>query len=372
MNANPIRVLFLVPYPTGRAPSQRFRVELFLPVLDQAGIEYRVQPFLDERSWGSFYSTGRVLNKFLGIFKGFSARLGIALGGVRSYDYVFIHREASPLGPPWIEWIITKLWRKKVIYDFDDAIWIPNTSPANRWFGWAKAYWKVKWICQWAHIVVGGNEYLCEYARRFNRSVRCIPTVVDTQAGHGSVKQHYDRKTVVGWTGSHSTLKYLDTILPVLQKLHQELEFEFCVIADRDPELPLHDYRFIPWQAESENQDLLILDIGLMPLISDPWSEGKCGFKLIQYFAAGLPAVASPVGVNTSLIEQGQNGYSCSTPEEWEQGLRRLITDSNLRSVMGKKGREKVEAHYSVIAQKAVFLQLFHSSREYEAVSMKG
>jgi glycosyltransferase involved in cell wall biosynthesis len=338
-------------------------VELFLPVLDQAGIEYRVQPFLDERSWGSFYSTGRITNKFLGIIKGFSARLGIVLGGVRSYDYVFIHREASPLGPPWIEWIITKLWRKKVIYDFDDAIWIPNTSSANRWFGWAKANWKVKWICRWAHIVVGGNEYLCQYARRFNLSVVCIPTVVNTQSGHSLVKRHHEGKPVVGWTGSHSTLKYLDTILPVLQKLQQELEFEFCVIADRDPELPLSDYRFIPWQAASENQDLLQFDIGVMPLIPDSWSEGKCGFKLIQYFAAGLPAMASPVGVNSSLIEQGQNGYLSSTPEEWDEGLRRLISDPNLRSVMGKKGREKVEAGYSLIARRSFFLQLFLSSK---------
>lgn len=359
MNTNPTRVLFLVPYPIGRAPSQRFRVELFLPVLDQAGIEYRVHPFLDERSWMYFYSTGRIINKFLGIVKGFSARLGVLLGEVRSYEYVFIHREASPLGPPWIEWFLAKLWRRKIIYDFDDAIWIPNTSSANRWFGWAKANWKVKWICRWAHIVVGGNEYLCQFARQYAKSVVCIPTVVDTQAGHKSVKQHHGGKPVVGWTGSHSTLKYLDIIVPVLQKLQQELEFEFCVIADRDPELPLRDYRFIPWQAASENQDLLNLDIGLMPLISEPWSEGKCGFKLIQYFAAGLPVVASPVGVNTSLIEQGQNGYLCSTPQEWQLGLLKLITDPNLRSVMGNNGRKKVETSFSLNSQRLSFLKLF-------------
>lgn len=359
MNANPIRVLFLVPYPTGRAPSQRFRVELFMPLLDQAGIEYRVQPFLDQRSWRSFYSSEGILYKFLGIVKGFSARFWVLLGGVRSYNYVFIHRESSPLGPPWIEWLLAKLWRKKIIYDFDDAIWIPNTSPANRWFGWAKANWKVKWICRWAHIVVGGNEYLCQYARQFNRSVRCIPTVVDTQDGHGSVKRHHDRKPVVGWTGSHSTLKYLDIILPVLQKLQQELEFEFCVIADRDPELPLLDYRFIPWQASSENQDLLELDIGVMPLIPDSWSEGKCGFKLIQYYALGIPALASPVGVNKTMIQSGETGFLCETASDWECGLRQLIVSVDLRAKMGLEGHARMKARYSLAAQQEPYLNLF-------------
>jgi glycosyltransferase involved in cell wall biosynthesis len=258
------------------------------------------------------------------------------------------------------------LWRKKIIYDFDDAIWISNTTPANRWFGWAKANWKVKWICRWAHVVVGGNEYLCQFARHYAKSVVCIPTVVDTQAGHGSVKQHYDRKPIVGWTGSHSTLKYLDTILPVLQKLQQELEFEFCVIADKDPELPLRDYRFIPWQAASENQDLLQLDIGVMPLIPDSWSEGKCGFKLIQYYAAGLPALASPVGVNSTLVDAGVNGYLCQSPEEWEAGLRELIRNPDLRAVMGRKGREKVEASFSLNAQRYYFLQLFQEVSNIE------
>lgn len=360
MGDNKTNILFLVPYPLGRAPSQRFRVELFLPVLDQAGIKYQVQSFLDDRSWESFYSSGGIRQKILGVIQGFARRLWIVLGGVRSFEFVFVHREASPLGPPWVEWILAKLWRKKIIYDFDDAIWIPSTSSANRWLSWAKATWKIKWICRWAYKVVGGNQYLCEFAQQYARSVVYIPTVVDTDNGHQQVKIHCSGTPVVGWTGSHSTLTYLDALVPTIQKLQEEMDFTFLVIADKDPELPLRNYRFVRWCAESENQDLLQMDIGVMPLRSDPWSEGKCGFKLIQYFAAGLPALASPVGVNKILVEEGYNGFLCATVEQWEIGLRRLLLDVDLRVEFGFSGRQKIEHTYCLTAQGSIFLDLFN------------
>jgi len=270
-----------------------------------------------------------------------------------------LQREFAPVGPPIFEWIATKILKRKIIYDFDDAIWIPNSSTANSIAGWFKCFWKTKYICRWSYKVVGGNNYLCAFAKKFNERVIKIPTCVDTLHVHNKLKQHNHNSLTIGWTGSHSTLKYLDMVVPIIRDLQEKIDFSFLVIADKKPHLILKDWQFIYWSIETETEDLLKMDIGLMPLSADAWSEGKCGFKLIQYFASGIPAVASPVGVNKEIIENGVNGFLCNNKEEWETALGQLMEDSFLRKQMGFAGRKKIEEHYSVQAQAQIFLQLF-------------
>jgi glycosyltransferase involved in cell wall biosynthesis len=354
------RVLFLVPYPLRRAPSQRFRVELFLPVLEKAGIDYQVQTFLDEATWDVLYHHGSAFKKGWGVVKGFLRRLKAVLFQVHGYDYVFIHREAAPLGPPLFEWIIAKVWRKKIVYDFDDAIWIPNTSKENKLVSWFKAFWKVKYLCSWAYSVVGGNEYLCAYARQYNRQVVLIPTCVDVEQGHHKLKDQMAGKVVVGWTGSHSTMTFLEPLVPVFKELAREQEVEFVVISNKQPTFKFSGLRFVPWREATETDDLLQLHIGVMPLETDPWCEGKCGFKLIQYLALGIPAVASPVGVNRQIIEEGVNGYLCTSKEEWKTALSSLVKEAQKRKAMGAAGRKKIIENYSVQAHTRLFTGLFN------------
>ncbi len=147
----------------------------------------------------------------------------------------------------------------------------------------------------------------------------------------------------------------------VLHKILQEYPaVEFIVIADRPPSLDIgSSVKFIPWNSETEIKDLLQFDIGIMPLPDDEWAKGKCGFKALQYMALELPAVASPVGVNSRIINHGVNGFLCNTPEEWEEALRKLIEDSDLRKKMGINGRKTVVENYSVLSNSANFLSLF-------------
>ena len=159
--------------------------------------------------------------------------------------------------------------------------------------------------------------------------------------------------------GSHSTLKYLDMVMPVLDDLRQAFDFSFIVIADKEPSLILKDWKFILWKPLTESEDLLQLDIGIMPLVADEWSEGKCGFKLIQYFACGIPAVASPVGVNKIIVDEGVNGFLCHTNDEWKSAVQKLLTDKTLRAQMGMAGRNKVVKGYSIQSQSAKFIELF-------------
>jgi len=353
-------ILFLVPYPMKHAPSQRFRVELFLPELDKARITYKVQSFLDEHTWNVLYKGGGLISKAWGVTKGFARRWKIILSGLFGYDFVFIHREAAPIGPPVFEWIISKVLRKKIIYDFDDAIWIPNTSKENKFASWVKAVWKIKYICKWSHKVVGGNNYLCEYAGSFNKQVVKIPTCVDAVNRHNRLKDQHTDRVIVGWTGSHSTMKFLDEIVPIVGELQKKYDFEFVVISNKPPTFQLPSLRFIPWNEQTEVEDLLQLNIGVMPLEKDPWCEGKCGFKLIQYLSLGIPAVASPVGVNTLIIEEGENGFLCNTKEEWSTALSFLIEQEDKRLQMGKAGRSKIEKEYSISSQSVKFAALFN------------
>jgi len=354
------KVLFILPYPLHVAPSQRFRVELFLPYLQQNNIQYHLATFMDEATWNVLYKNGSALQKAVGILKGFLKRCKHVLIDIHGYDFVFVHREASPIGAPIFEFIIAKVWRKKMVYDFDDAIWIANTSSENKFISGLKCFWKVAKICKWSYKISAGNTYLSNYAAQFNNGVSVVPTCVDTEQMHNKTKTHHDGIPVLGWTGSHSTLFYLNAILPILQELDQEIEFKFLLIANKDPQLPLKNYSFKKWQESTEIQDLLLMDIGLMPLQDDPWSEGKCGFKLIQYLSLGIPAVASPVGVNKEIVLNNENGFIVHNKEEWKNALKLLLSNSSLRAQMGNKGRQLIVNRYSIKSQLTNFLNLFN------------
>ncbi len=353
------RILFLVPYPLNCAPSQRFRVELFLPAIEKAGFKYSVKNFMDISTWNVFYSKGNTVKKIIGLMKGFLRRTYHVFFIVPFYDFIFIHREASPAGPPVFEWLIAKIFRKKIIYDFDDAIWIADTN-SGKITRWIKAFWKIKYICKWAYKCSCGNNYLCDFASQFNDHVIYMPTCVDTEKGHYKIKEHSNSsKLVIGWTGSHSTLKYLDEMLPVFNKLKNQVDFDFLVIANKAPDVKFENFKFIKWNQDTENEDLLKMDIGIMPLHHDKWSEGKCGFKLIQYLACGIPALASPVGVNKVIIEENKNGFLCNSEEDWVQKLFTLLENSELRNKMGAAGRNKIVNEYSIQSREKEFIQLF-------------
>lgn len=353
------KVLFLLPYPLNRAPSQRFRVEAFFQELDKAGIEYHSDCFLDEEAWDILYKGGSTIKKGLSVIKGFIKRTFTVLFKSWNYDYVFVHREASPVGPPIFEWMVSKLFRKKMIFDFDDAIWIPNVGENNRLAGYIKCFWKTGYLCKWSYKVSAGNDFLRAYALKYNSSVVLVPTCVDTEVMYNKEKEKEKEIKAIGWTGSHSTLPYLEIVRPVLQELSKTHQFRFIVICNKAPEIEFPNLEFIKWNTASEIDDLLKIDIGLMPLQADAWSEGKCGFKLIQYHALGIPALASPVGVNSKIIEPGVNGYLCVTDEEWLRGMQTLLDNPQLCRTFGEAGRKKTVAEFSIRANTPAFISLF-------------
>lgn len=354
-------ILFLVPYPLAWSPSQRFRFEQYLEILRKNGHTYRIQSFLDPHNWRLFFAPGKIPQKIFALVKGFSKRLFILFRAV-SYDFVFIHREASPIGPPIIEWLLARVLRRKIIYDFDDAIWLTDRNQELKLMGLIKCRNKVKYICRWSFKISCGNSYLCAYASKYNKQVIYIPTTIDTKNWHNPrlFPVRKDSNYInIGWTGSHSTLKYLNTIESVLVKIVDLHPFvNFIVIADQQPVLAL-PVNFIPWNQKTEIDDLLKIDIGIMPLPDDEWSKGKCGFKALQYMALGIPAITSPVGANMDIIKPGVNGFLADSQEQWYDFINMLIKDEALRKTIGEQGRKKVIEYYSVQSNSSTFLSLF-------------
>ncbi len=359
-----MKILFLFPYPHGTAASQRFRFEQYLSFLEKNGHSYRLQSFIDEKTWRILYKPGHTFQKVSGIVRGFLRRLAM-LASVIQYDFVFIHREAAPLGPPVFEWMLAKVFRKKIIFDFDDAIWLPNTSENNRLAARLKWHHKTASICRWAWKVSTGNSYLATYARQQRLTgeaqtrVYINPTTIDTTHLHNRLKMQETPQMVIGWTGTHSTISYLNALVPVLEKLEKTYDFTFLVISDKQPDFTFRSLQYLPWNKATEAEDLLRMNIGVMPLTDDQWSRGKCGFKALQYMALGIPPLVSPVGVNTDIVQSGQNGFICQTPEEWEASLQKLIQSIELRTQLGLAARHTIEMKYSVQANERVFLTFF-------------
>ena len=357
------KILFLVPYPLQESPSQRFRFEQYFILLQSRGYDYSVQSFLNSHNWKIFFKQNEVAAQLGAIVLGFVKRVGILFKS-GTYDLVFIHREASPIGPPVFEWILAKIFRKKIIYDFDDAIWLTDRHHESQLLRIVKWRSKVGLICKWSYKVSCGNEYLCSYAAAFNKNVVYNPTTIDTETLHNPYlfksPNSQKSKIRIGWTGSHSTLKYLTEVEHVIKKiLALYPEVEFIIIADHRPTFSLPSITFLPWNPDTEIADLMSFDIGIMPLPDDMWAKGKCGFKALQYMALELPAVASPVGVNSKIIDHGINGFLCGTDQDWEDSLRKLIEDANLRKSMGINGRRKIIENYSIRSNSSTFLSLF-------------
>jgi len=352
------KIAILCPYPLRQAPSQRFRFEQYLEFLEQQHLEVSVFPFLHQRGWEIFYHPGKPLQKSFALCIGFFRRC-LLMPKLLFFSHVFIHREAAPMGPPAFEWLVCKVLRKPVIYDFDDAIWLPNYSKQHEKFHRIKAYWKIKHIIRWADTVVTGNSFLANYAGSYNQNVTVIPTTIDLHFHVKPTDICENNPLVIGWTGTHTTIDYLLEIADSLKTLAEKHAFVFRVISNAPPEFDLPNVDFIWWNKNSEISDLSRFDIGVMPLTDDEWSKGKCGFKALQYMALGIPTVASDIGANADIISDGLNGFLVRKPEDWVRLLSELLTHPERRLQVGQAAIHTVKKDFSVEANQAKYLKLF-------------
>ncbi len=372
-----MKVLFIVPYPI-EAASTRYRIEQYLPYLRANGIEPTVSRFIHSSNFFSIlYKPGRTLQKGSYFVYRTLARF-LDLLRVQRFDVVCIQREALPVGPAIFEQLVAALGCP-IVFDFDDAIYLHHASAANRWVSWLKQPSKTAKIIQKsAHVIVGNNE-LRKYALQHNSAVSVIPSSINMDqyvirpderdtAGANSDKQGADdnEKIIIGWVGSNTTIQFVRTIVPVLQKLAQRFPIEFQMVGG-DIEVPNVATTSRAWTLANEISDLHGFDIGVMPLPNNEWTRGKGGFKAIQYMGVGVPVVASPVGINTEIIAHNESGLLASGEAEWTDALTVLIENAALRKKLGMAGRKVVEERYSVQANAPKLRTIFESIIEGKA-----
>jgi glycosyltransferase involved in cell wall biosynthesis len=232
---------------------------------------------------------------------------------------------------------------QRLVVEFDDAIYL--TRGHRR---------KIPALLTMARGAIVGNEVLAQYARRYAAQVFVVPTVVDTQrfvpkrndAQVGSAAT--EKPVTIVWIGLAYNLGYLDVVAPVLKELQDKGRIKFRVVCSRPPQLSGLTVEFRAWQLEREVEALQDCHIGIMPLPSTEWAEGKCGLKLLQYMSLGMATVASPVGVNRDILSDGETGYLAATEQDWRDTLTRLCQDAALRERMGRAARTTVEQRYSL------------------------
>jgi glycosyltransferase involved in cell wall biosynthesis len=272
-------------------------------------------------------------------------RLG-SVWGAKKYDAVLVHREASLVGPAWSERLA---WSQcpRLIYDFDDAVWIPYVSPTNRYLSYLKFPGKTRTICRMASLVLAGNDHLAQWARRHSDNVHVVPSTVALREYRARPANDHRDEAVIGWTGSHSSVQYLRLLEEPLARLRQKRAFRLVLIGVSGISMPGIDVECRPWNSATEAEDLWGFSIGVMPLPDEPWARGKCGMKAIQYMAVGVPSVVSPVGANRTIVRDGIDGYHAVSSDLWVDRLERLLADAELRRRMGDAARASVAERYS-------------------------
>jgi glycosyltransferase involved in cell wall biosynthesis len=332
-----MNILFLSKY-NRDAASSRYRFYNYISFFDENDINYYFKPLLDNKYVSNLYKKRKAkvfLQKVYSIFK----RLFFLSFCSSKYDLIVIEKELFPNIPYFIEKLL--LTNKSYALDFDDYIATGyKTNTLKRFFFKNK----IDYLAQKAKFVTVGNRWYFEELKEAN--LIYLPTVIDLN-NYSSVKTNYNTDVVtIVWIGSLSTGKYLNIIIPVLQELSQNYAIKVKIIG---AELTINDidYELVDWNEFTEIEELLSSDIGIMPLDNTLWEKGKCGFKLIQYMACGLPVVASAAPANEEIIDDGINGYIVNSNREWYLSLEKLIQDSSMRERFGKSGRAKVELNYS-------------------------
>ncbi len=326
------------------AASTRQRFDQYDRFLTERDCETETWPLLDDAYLARLYSAGRrsaahVALRYL--------KRTVQLVRPPEIDLLWVHCEVYPFVPGFFERVIN-IPGKPFVFDFDDAIFHNYDRHPNplirRLLGK-----KLVPLIKAASAVFCGNAYLQDYAAQYSRNTHIVPTVLDTEMYRPVANRPPNEQLSIGWIGTPATwTAYMEPMMPLLTRAAAQNGARITSVGAGRAATPhpLHDV--LPWSEAAEIGQLQNMDIGVMPLDDSPWSRGKCGYKLIQFMACGLPVIASPVGVNATIVEHGVNGFLATTDAEWREALTRLLTDPALRQRMGAAGRKRIEEDYSL------------------------
>lgn len=346
---NKTKVLILTKY-SRLGASSRLRFLQYINDLENDNFEVEVQNLLSDNYLNNLYN-GHSQSK-INIINRYLNRL-IFLTKSKKYDVLWVEKELFPYFPACFEYLLY-IFNIKYVVDYDDATF-HTYDKSNQKLVRKLFSKKIAKVMKYSSHVITGNQYLANYAKKAgSKHISIIPTVVDhSKYNVKDVDSNADMLTV-GWIGSPSTQKYVIEILPALQAAYRIRPFKLLLIgASIDITKKLFDLNVevTPWNEKSESKFIESMDIGIMPLKNELWEQGKCGFKLIQYMACGIPVVASPVGVNEVILKESNSGLLATTLKEWECALLSLLSSDSDRKKYGLAGRQSVLKRYSLESQ---------------------
>lgn len=354
-----MKILFIVPYPT-EGPSNRYRIEQYLPYLERRGIKYFLRPFISSSFFKILYRKGYLTKKIIYLLSA-SIKRWLDIIKAAKCDLVFIHIESFPFGPAILEYIYSKL-NKPIIYDFEDAVYLPDFKNTNKFVNFLRCPQKFYQIVKLSSHVIVCNKYMKDFIFPFNHNVSIIPTSIDTEKFKLKDLSANNEKPIIGWIGSHTTSYYLKTLTKVFIALANKYDFSLKIIGGgEDFIMPGVNIINEEWTLEKDVENFQNLDIGIYPLLDDERSKAKTPFKTIQYMSVGVPPVVSKVGGNIEIVQDGINGFLASNEKEWFKKLSILIENVSLRRELALKGRKTVEEGYSVEVNAPKFLEILQS-----------
>jgi glycosyltransferase involved in cell wall biosynthesis len=355
------KILVICPYPEDVAPSQRLKFEQYYSAFKEAGYEVHISPFISSSFWKVIYKKGFFFQKTIYTIQGYLKRIA-NLFVLHRYDIIYLHLWATPFGPPIFEWLIRKL-SKAIVYDIDDLVYLRNVqSKAHRLVTFIKGRSKPIYLMKTADHVITCTPYLDQFVRKFNSKTTDISSTVDTCKRYKPVNQYSNDKILtLGWSGSLSTSKYFHLLKNVLKRLAEKYKFNILVVGDSSVKIEGLNIEAVNWREETEIAELQRMDIGLYPLPDEEWVLGKSGLKAIQYMALGIPTVATAIGANFRVIENGQSGYLVKNEDEWVKALSELIEKPELRKKIGENAREKVVRDFSIQSNTINYLTVLES-----------
>lgn len=354
----PKKILLICPHPEDTAPGQRLKYEQYLDYLRSQGYQIDISPFMTMPFWNIVYKKGHLLQKVFWTLVGYGRR-GVDLFRLPFYDGVYIFLWVTPFGPPIFERLYA-LVNSKIIYDIDDMVFLRHSSSANRFIEVFKGRHKPIFLMRKALHTIVCTPRLNEFVQQYNIHTTDISSTINTET-YLPVNPYSNQNLplTIGWSGSHSTSKYLHLLRPVFLELQKKHSFKLLVIGDPNFEMEGIELEAIPWASATEVQNLQRIDIGVYPLPNEEWVYGKSGLKALQYMSLGIPTVATAIGANFRVIENNVSGFLVESMEEWLNALSNLIENPILRRKMGIAARKRVEDFYSIKANRKHYLAAF-------------
>lgn len=355
------KILVICPHPENIAPGQRLKYEQYFENWRQHGYEITVSPFFSDRMQSILYSKSNKLEKIFWVLSAYLKRIFTAFT-LKKYDLVYVFLWVTPFGYPLIERLYVSM-NKNMVYDIDDAIFMKAESVVNRSIDFIRGRGKPFFLMKHAKQVIACTPFLTEVAATYNPNVTDISSTINTETYQPVNTYSNDHKLVLGWSGSHSTSPFLYLLKDMLLELQEKMPFKLLVMGDASFNIEGLDVEAIPWSVENEIPTLQRFDIGLYPLPMDnKWVLGKSGLKALQYMAVGLPVVATAIGANYRIIENGKTGFLVKTKEEWIEQLLLVMNDPVLRKNIGQAARKNVEENYSIHANAPIYLSIIEAA----------